>query len=53
MKIERDPETLKRWNYQEEAIVFWDNQRLTATPISRVSGYSIRKMLDEWRKRPT
>jgi hypothetical protein len=43
-----DEETLKRWNYQEIGIEFYDDNELCAFPISRVSGYGIKKMLEEW-----
>jgi hypothetical protein len=53
IKIERDPETLKRWNFKEEGLAFWDNHRFTVFPISRVSGLALMKMLDEWNLPPS
>ena len=48
IKIERNPETLRRWNYSEPALVLWDSRRHSAIPLSKVTGDSIRVLLDNW-----
>lgn len=46
--IERDKQTLTRWNFKEEALVVYDEHCHVAIPISRVSGYVLRILIDEW-----
>ena len=56
MKIEikyvDDPETLKRWNFKEPALEFYDNYQHVAVPLSKVSGFQIKTMLQKWETLP-
>ena len=42
-----NPETLKRWNFDEPAIEFSNEEQHTAVPLSKVSGLQIKKMIDD------
>lgn len=44
-----DEATLKRWNFDEPAIEFYDDYQHIAVPISKVNGHQIKVMLDGWR----
>ena len=43
-----DPETLRRWNFDEPAITFTDENQHVAVPLSKVNGYQIQTLLKEW-----
>lgn len=48
VEVITDKDTLDRFNFQEEAIAFYDDNQMVAIQISRVSGLAIKKMLREW-----
>ena len=49
VKIEDDPETLKRMNHKDEfSIAFYDDKEYCVFPESRLTGRSIQVMLQNW-----
>jgi len=52
VEIITNKRTLARWNFKEEALVFYDNERHVAIPISKVTGEELRKIIKEWRLPP-
>ena len=48
-----DEDTLRRWNFDEPAIEFYDDHQHVAVPVSKVSGRQIEIMLKEWRTLPS
>ena len=45
-----DKETLKRWNFKEEGIEFYNNHRHCAIPLSKITGRGLKVMLENWYK---
>lgn len=48
IEIEKDKTTLSRWNFKEEALVLYDDNKHLAIPLSRVSGDSIKTIIEKW-----
>ncbi len=44
-----DPERLRRWNFDEPAIEFYDDLQHVAVPLSKISGLQLKKLLKEWK----
>ena len=49
VKYVNDPESLRRWNFDEPAITFTDEHQHVAVPLSKVSGLQIKVLLKEWK----
>jgi hypothetical protein len=47
IRIERDKETLKRYNFNEDALEIYNDFRHMAIPLSKVTGEALRKVIDE------
>ncbi len=52
IKYVDDLETLKRWNFKEPAIEFYNDDQHVAVPLSKVSGLQIKVMLQKWETLP-
>jgi len=49
IRVVSDPETLKRWNFKEDAIEFYNEHLHSAIPISKVSGLGLKRLLYEFK----